>query len=77
MELILILVVFALIFLLLPRYLANGERQDFNPTDPLAEAEVYLAYGRTEQAREILTQALQETPNRKDIQARLEAIKSL
>ena len=39
--------------------------------DPLAEAEVYIAYGRDKQAVEILTEALRKDPSRADIAARL------
>jgi pilus assembly protein FimV len=39
--------------------------------DPLAEAEVYLAYGHDEQAEDILTKALAQHPGRQDIRAKL------
>jgi pilus assembly protein FimV len=39
--------------------------------DPLAEAEVYIAYGRDAQAEEILKDALARNPNREDVQAKL------
>jgi pilus assembly protein FimV len=39
--------------------------------DPLAEAEVYIAYGRDSQAEEILKEALAKTPNRQDVQLKL------
>jgi Tfp pilus assembly protein FimV len=42
--------------------------------DPLSEAEIYAAYGRTAQAVALLRQALQAQPERKDIQQRLEAL---
>lgn len=42
--------------------------------DPLREAEVYVAYGRTAQAIALLRQALQTEPGRADIQQRLEAL---
>jgi hypothetical protein len=42
--------------------------------DPLAEAEVYLAYGRREQAVEILKDALAANPARQDIRKRLAEI---
>jgi pilus assembly protein FimV len=39
--------------------------------DPLAEAEIYLAYGRDGQAEEILKEALQTSPRRQEIQIKL------
>jgi len=39
--------------------------------DPVAEADVYLAYGRDLQAEEILKEALRSTPNRVAIHAKL------
>jgi pilus assembly protein FimV len=39
--------------------------------DPLAEAEVYIAYGRDEQAEEILKDALAHHPERTDVQVKL------
>jgi len=39
--------------------------------DPLAEAEVYIAYGRDAQAEEILKEALARNPNREDVQLKL------
>ena len=39
--------------------------------DPLAEAEVYIAYGRDGQAEEILKEALSKKPNREDVQLKL------
>jgi pilus assembly protein FimV len=39
--------------------------------DPLAEAEIYLAYGRDGQAEEILKEALQTSPRRQEIQLKL------
>ncbi len=39
--------------------------------DPLAEAEVYIAYGRDAQAEEILKEALARKPNREDVQLKL------
>jgi hypothetical protein len=44
--------------------------------DPLAEANVYLAYGRQEQAAEILEQAIREQPTRTDCRALLHEIRS-
>ena len=39
--------------------------------DPLAEAEVYIAYGRDGQAEEILKEALSRNPQREDVQLKL------
>ncbi len=39
--------------------------------DPLAEAEVYIAYGRDGQAEEILKEALAKNPGREDVQLKL------
>lgn len=39
--------------------------------DPLAEAEVYLAYGHEEQAEAILKKGLEQDPSRQDIRAKL------
>jgi len=39
--------------------------------DPLAEAEVYIAYGRDGQAEEILKEALAKNPRREDVQLKL------
>ena len=39
--------------------------------DPIAEADVYMAYGRDAQAEEILREALQRDPNRTPVHAKL------
>jgi pilus assembly protein FimV len=39
--------------------------------DPIAEAEIFLAYGRDAQAEELLTEALHNYPNRHEIHLRL------
>jgi pilus assembly protein FimV len=39
--------------------------------DPLAEAEVYLAYGRHQQARELIDQALSRQPERHDLRLKM------
>jgi pilus assembly protein FimV len=39
--------------------------------DPLAEAEVYIAYGRDGQAEEILKEALSKNPKREEVQVKL------
>jgi hypothetical protein len=45
------------------------------PVDPLAEAEVYLAYGRKEQAIEVLKEGLAREPQRKDVATKLAALR--
>lgn len=44
---------------------------DTNDVDPIAEAEVYMAYGRDAQAEEILKEALTKDPTRHEIQVKL------
>jgi pilus assembly protein FimV len=44
---------------------------DTNDVDPIAEAEVYMAYGRDAQAEEILKEAMTKDPNRHEIQQKL------
>ena len=44
---------------------------DTNDVDPIAEAEVYMAYGRDAQAEEILKEAMHKDPSRHEIQAKL------
>jgi pilus assembly protein FimV len=47
---------------------AAAQRED---VDPIAEADVYIAYGRDAQAEEILKEALTKTPNRQEIKGKL------
>jgi pilus assembly protein FimV len=49
----------------------GSARERDGESDPLAEAEVYLAYGRDLQAEEILQQALRQTPERLPVIAKL------
>jgi|GEM_PF-2684318 len=60
-------------------FLINGgltRKPNENATsDPLAEAEVYVAYGRKKQALSILEEALQKDPSRTDILERIRALK--
>ncbi len=42
--------------------------------DPVAEADVYIAYGRKAQAIEILKTAIKHDPSHRDIQAKLEML---
>ncbi len=44
---------------------------DTDEVDPVAEADVYMAYGRDTQAEEILLEALQKDPQRTAIHAKL------
>jgi pilus assembly protein FimV len=44
---------------------------DTNDVDPIAEAEVYMAYGRDAQAEEILKEAMHKDPSRHEIQVKL------
>lgn len=44
---------------------------DTNDVDPIAEAEVYMAYGRDEQAEEILKDALSKEPQRYELHLKL------
>ena len=44
---------------------------DTDEVDPIAEAEVYMAYGRDAQAEEILKDALQKDPSRHEIRMKL------
>ena len=49
---------------------------DPSTIDPVAEAEVYLAYGRDSQAEEILQDALSKLPDRQDVRLKLMEIYS-
>lgn len=44
---------------------------DAHDVDPIAEADVYMAYGRDAQAEEILREALSKTPERHEIRLKL------
>ncbi|MCO8170032.1 peptidoglycan-binding protein [Pseudomonas sp. 21LCFQ02] len=48
---------------------ANASRE--RPTDPLVQAEIHIAYGRMNQAVELLEESLKETPERDDIRLKL------
>ncbi|WP_445370107.1 FimV family protein (plasmid) [Methylomonas sp. HW2-6] len=43
-------------------------------SDPIAEAEVYMAYGQDKQAIELLKKAQRENPNRMDIGEKLDEL---
>jgi pilus assembly protein FimV len=51
-----------------PEAAASASADD---VDPLAEAEVYIAYGRDGQAEEILKEALAKNPQRQDVELKL------
>lgn len=53
---------------------APGAQENSDAVDPVAEAEVYLAYGRDVQAEEILQKALNTQPDRLDVQMKLAEI---
>ena len=50
---------------------AAPQAQIAEEVDPLAEAEIYLAYGRDGQAEEILKEALQNQPRRFEVHLKL------
>lgn len=56
----------------------QGAGIDLSPVDRVAEAEVYLAYGRTDQALELLREELSREPMRQDVRFKLlEALSTL
>lgn len=50
---------------------AVSEAAQADDVDPVAEAEVYIAYGRDGQAEEILKEAMSRDPTREDVQVKL------
>lgn len=50
---------------------ADGSMIDTHDVDPIAEAEVYMAYGRDAQAEEILKDAISKEPLRYELQLKL------
>lgn len=50
---------------------ADGGMIDTTDVDPIAEAEVYMAYGRDAQAEEILKEAISKEPNRYELHLKL------
>lgn len=50
---------------------ADGGMIDTNDVDPIAEAEVYMAYGRDAQAEEILKDAISKEPSRYELHLKL------
>lgn len=49
----------------------GGIQSDSADVDPISEADVYLAYGRHQQAEDIIKQALETNPERPDLHAKL------
>ncbi|WP_455220316.1 FimV/HubP family polar landmark protein [Kaarinaea lacus] len=49
----------------------TGAQSDGSDVDAISEADVYLAYGRHQQAEDILRQALDKTPDQLDLHAKL------
>jgi pilus assembly protein FimV len=49
----------------------SAKEVGLDEVDPLAEAEVYLTYGREGQAEEILREAIEKTPNRHELHLKL------
>ncbi len=49
----------------------NGVQADASDVDPISEADVYLAYGRHQQAEEIIRAALENTPERNELKLKL------
>ena len=48
-----------------------GSIQDDSEADPVAEADVYLAYGRFQQAEELVKSAMEKSPERQDLRLKL------
>ena len=49
----------------------SGIQTDNAEVDPLSEADVYLAYGRHQQAEDIIRQAIEEAPDRRELKQKL------
>src|SRR6185312_4619831 len=49
----------------------SASHLDTNEVDPVAEADVYIAYGRDAQAEEILKEALRTQPERNPVRLKL------
>lgn len=49
----------------------NGTQADTSDVDPISEADVYLAYGRHQQAEEIIRAALENAPERNELKLKL------
>ena len=55
-------------------YIFLRKRKAKPAANPVAEADVYIAYGRTHQAVEILESALKTNPNQPEVAAKLAAV---
>ncbi|HKJ23146.1 MAG TPA: FimV/HubP family polar landmark protein, partial [Gammaproteobacteria bacterium] len=49
----------------------NAIQTEDNEVDPLTEADVYMGYGRNQQAEELLTEALKTDPKRQELKVKL------
>ncbi|VAX04589.1 hypothetical protein MNBD_GAMMA20-2163 [hydrothermal vent metagenome] len=49
----------------------NGAQTNASDVDPVSEADVYLAYGRHQQAEEIIRAALEDAPERNELKLKL------
>lgn len=49
----------------------SGIQADSSEVDPLSEADVYLAYGRHQQAEDIIRAAIEEAPDRNELKLKL------
>jgi len=63
-----------MLLVFLPWLLRRAQKR--KPVDPIAEANVYLAYGRKEQAAGILRDALATNPENEEVLAKLREIES-
>nr|HRK57477.1 FimV/HubP family polar landmark protein [Burkholderiaceae bacterium] len=52
-------------------FIPAASQLDSNEVDPVAEADVYIAYGREEQAEDILKEALRTQPDRHGVRVKL------
>jgi pilus assembly protein FimV len=52
-------------------FIPAASQLDSNEVDPVAEADVYIAYGREEQAEDILKEALRQQPDRHAVRVKL------
>ncbi len=52
-------------------FVPSASQLDTNEVDPIAEADVYIAYGRDAQAEEILKEALRNQPDRHAVRVKL------
>ena len=50
---------------------AQGVAVQSDEVDPIAEAEIYLAYGRNDQAEQVLTDAIRGSPDRLELKVKL------